>query len=121
MLQVAVVEEGNAVPVVTSDIQHTVHGAAVDSVGPAMQQIADVDNIAVLNRGDGDPGSGFGVEDLKAGSMGLLEEEGYAAKVGMGASCSIVFGSVGHTSLVYLTFGFPRGCLYVMRNRLGQE
>lgn len=94
-LDVAVVEEGAAVPVALAlaHIEDPVQSAAVVPGRPPLQQVADVDDVRARDYGHGDPRLAGRIPYLQSGRAGLLHEEGYSAEVGVCAG----WGGVGQS------------------------
>lgn len=68
---------------IRATVEHAVHRASVLALCPPIEKIADVDDEDVLFCWDGKPGARWWVEDLQAFLVGLLEEEGEAAEIGV--------------------------------------
>jgi hypothetical protein len=50
-----------------------------------MEQVANIDHESILHGGNRDPGASWRIENLQTRLSGILEKEGDAAKVGVGA------------------------------------
>lgn len=94
---------GIRLPLLGEGKDHPVHGGLEQTVRPIAQQIANVDQdrregecvgLVAWDDGNGGPGS-LWREDFETRLAGPLEEEGYAAVVGVGARSDVLVVFVG--------------------------
>jgi hypothetical protein len=80
------IEERYTIHTLLTHIHNPTQRTPVLAFRPLLKQIPNIHDQNIFFRGNWDPGVGAWVEDLKAVVIGLLEQDGDAAEVGVRAS-----------------------------------